>query len=159
MKDLVRCRRLNLKTLIDDAGTAVGLAKRVGLSNGSYLSQLTNPNSNRSFTEKTARQYEEKLGLIDGWLDLPNSPRPQYKSKANTADKLTGEALRSDVRLLDVRSVLDELRLRTCLEHVAGYALTPAQSARVVALAYKSNDATDNLESVIKNLVELIGLV
>ncbi len=40
---------------------------------GAYLADLLKPGSDKSFGEKSARKIEQKLGLYDGELDLPNS--------------------------------------------------------------------------------------
>ena len=44
-----------------------GSADRLGHSGPSYLSQLAN--AHRPVTEKTARKFEQSLGLREGWLD------------------------------------------------------------------------------------------
>lgn len=60
-------RRQNLRLLTAQWGGPTGLAKKLGLSGPSYLSQLTR--GTRPITEKTVRKIEQQLDLPHGWLD------------------------------------------------------------------------------------------
>lgn len=61
-------RRANLRTLIDKHHGPTHLAKLLGLSGPSFLSQIVS--GHRELQEKTARRWEERLGLEPGWLDV-----------------------------------------------------------------------------------------
>ena len=47
--------------------------KRLTGHKGAYLADLLKPGSDKSFGEKAARKIEQRLGLFDGELDIPNS--------------------------------------------------------------------------------------
>lgn len=64
-------RRENLRRLIEDADGPKNLAAKLGYANPSFLVQMAGPHPTREVTEKTARRFEEKLGLPDGSLDWP----------------------------------------------------------------------------------------
>lgn len=63
-------RRANLRLLADRYDGPSQLAAKLQLRHPSYLSQLIGPNPSRDISERTARAYEEKLGLAAGWLDV-----------------------------------------------------------------------------------------
>ncbi len=63
-------RRTNLRLLADTYGGPSLLAAKLQLAHPSYLSQLIGPNPQRNVSERTARTYEERLGLPAGWLDV-----------------------------------------------------------------------------------------
>lgn len=65
-------RRENLRRLIAVRGGANALAKELGYSNASFLSQMCGAKAIRDVTEKTARSFERKLGLPEGHLDREN---------------------------------------------------------------------------------------
>lgn len=80
-------RRENLRRLIEEADGPKNLAEKLGYANPSFLVQMTGPNPTREVTEKTARKYEEKLGLPEGSLDWPvenkgRAPQPTSKPAA-----------------------------------------------------------------------------
>lgn len=65
-------RRRNLALLKGQwGGEWQSLAKKLCVS-PSHLSQIQS--GHRPFTERTARQFEPKLGLAIGWLDSDHSP-------------------------------------------------------------------------------------
>jgi hypothetical protein len=64
-------RRRNLRQVMDDRGGGQALAKALGYSSHSYVSQLTSPTSRARFGEAAARDIEIRLGLPAGSLDLP----------------------------------------------------------------------------------------
>lgn len=61
-------RRENLRALIKEHG-ANRLARKIGYSNASYLSQMAGPAPIRNITESTARKIEEALDLQPFSLD------------------------------------------------------------------------------------------
>lgn len=62
-------RRANLRLVAANLGNDSRLAQRLGY-NRSYVSQLIGANSDYRISEKSARKFEEKLGLASGWLDV-----------------------------------------------------------------------------------------
>lgn len=68
--DIQTVRRRNLRRYISERGTNASVAATLGLSNGTFLSQLLGPNPTRAFSEKLARKFEPLLGLLPGTLDL-----------------------------------------------------------------------------------------
>lgn len=63
-------RRQNLRVLTDKHGGATAVAKRMGWSGPSYVSQLIK--GNRPITEKGAEKIESEFGLAQGWMDQDN---------------------------------------------------------------------------------------
>lgn len=63
-------RRARLRQLMNERG-ANNLARELGYSNASFLSQMAWPNPIRYVTEKTARAYEARLSLPKGHFDQP----------------------------------------------------------------------------------------
>lgn len=68
MKDKLQVRIENLRALSAQWGGPSSLAKKLRLSGPSYISQLIS--GVRPITEKTARKFEQQLGLASGWLDI-----------------------------------------------------------------------------------------
>ncbi len=72
--DIHDIRRLRLKQLISErfGGSAAKFSLEAEVSS-SYLSRIftSNPAHRRNVGEKLARNLERKLGLEDGWLDMP----------------------------------------------------------------------------------------
>lgn len=62
-------RRQNLRKLIEHYGGSTALSQRLGYATPSFLVQQAGPNPTREVTERTARKFEEKLGLPPGALD------------------------------------------------------------------------------------------
>lgn len=75
MRPITDIRRDNLRRLIDDNDGPSAVAIRLGYVNSSFMAQLAGPNPIRNVTEKTARKYEEKLGLPPGWFDTEGAQR------------------------------------------------------------------------------------
>jgi len=71
MDTIYDIRRRNLKQYIEEHGGPTSVAKQLGLSSASYLSQITGSGRNRDLTEKPARRFEEALGLPERWFDEP----------------------------------------------------------------------------------------
>lgn len=64
-------RRENLRKYVAGNGGPGAVAQRLGYANGSFLVQMIGPNPTRNVSERTARDFEEKLGLAEGCLDEP----------------------------------------------------------------------------------------
>ena len=135
MKSVYIQRRENLRELMRTWGGPTSLSKKLGHSNGSYIAQLAGPNPSREVSEKTAREFEVKLGLPVGWLDSehPNSGR-------TLDDQALGEC---------VRAVAAALR-------DAGHSATPDQMADLAALAYEHTKLVGRVDEVF--IVRLVRL-
>lgn len=64
-------RRFHLRRLIAEHGGQTELSKALGYHTSTFLTQMVGPTPIRTITEKTARQYEVKLGLPNLTLDEP----------------------------------------------------------------------------------------
>lgn len=64
-------RRTNLRALIEQHGGVSRLSEKLGYSSPSFLVQQAGPNPSREVTEKSARRFEQKLGLPTGTIDDP----------------------------------------------------------------------------------------
>ena len=71
MKDIFATRLQNLRALLTQWGGPTSLSRKLKLSGPSYLSQVVG--GNRPMTEKTARKWEQQLGLISGWFDVEHA--------------------------------------------------------------------------------------
>lgn len=120
-------RLSNLRRLIDDAGGPSSLAKKLGYSNASFLVQMAGPNPMRKVTEKTARAFEEKLGLPAGYLDQPSgaSAPPAGSTPPPQSVPFTVDLIRL------VGKVLDEEKV----------SLPPPRFADLVAFALVESEA------------------
>lgn len=66
--EIFEIRRENLRKLAQ-VESKTALSKRLGHKHPSFLTQLAGPNPTREITERVAREFEEKLGLMPGYLD------------------------------------------------------------------------------------------
>lgn len=64
-------RRFHLRRLIAEHGGQTELSKALGYHTSTFLTQMVGPTPIRTISEKTARQYEVKLGLPNLTLDEP----------------------------------------------------------------------------------------
>lgn len=131
-------RRKNLRALIAKHGGVSKLARDMGYSNPSFLSQMAGPKPTREITEKSARKLEQAIGLVSGALDRDlSAPAPglaptAQQLKAPRASASAGVQLDGPAAM-----VADVIRLvgDACdAEHVA-----PSMSkfADVVAIVYQ----------------------
>lgn len=75
--DVFKTRRENLRRLAAEWGGPTSLAKKLGHSNGSALSQVIGPHPRRMIGERQARDIERLLQLPLGWLDEEQHGRKQ----------------------------------------------------------------------------------
>jgi hypothetical protein len=128
-------RRAKLRSLIAQWGGPSPLAKKLKLSGPSYLSQLLS--GHRPITEKTARQFENELGLPPGWMD---DERHTNGKPATVDDDLVTRVV------LLVGAALEEAKLT----------VKPAKFADLVAMAYDEAIRTGELsEMFVKRLINL----
>lgn len=62
-------RKINLRTLIARYGGPSALAKKLGYSNATFISQMIGPKPIRPLSEKTCRKIETALELPPMWMD------------------------------------------------------------------------------------------
>ncbi|MQR02348.1 hypothetical protein [Glaciimonas soli] len=73
-KEVVEIRRYHLRHLINRRYKGiVDASKALGYPTASFLVQMLGPHPSKNITSKTARLFEEKLGLDVGTLDEPIS--------------------------------------------------------------------------------------
>jgi hypothetical protein len=96
-------RRHNLTRLIsrDFSGNRSEMARAYDSENPKpqYFSDLLRASSGKSFGEKVARKIEERVGLQNGQLDIPNSPLlfdDLRRQKAKTVLRAVIEELTQD---------------------------------------------------------------
>ena len=85
-RKLDRLRLANLELLVEEAGTAAALARRVG-TNESYLSQIrrqlpTAKGTPRSIGDDLAEKLESGMGKPMGWMDEPHIPLAQLQAES-----------------------------------------------------------------------------
>lgn len=157
MATIYQIRRENLRHLIR-RDSAKSIAATLGYSNASYISQLAGPTPTRELKEDTARDFERKMKLAPGWLDVERDEygnqivRPQGPVTAT-------EKAPPPVRETKVLSMLDTDRLTYCLNEVTNQASGKLPSNKVmdiVTMAYEAKEleGTD-LEVYIKRLIKL----
>lgn len=136
--DTQQIRRMNLRRLVAEHEGMNSLARALGLTKGAYISQLLTEPPVRTVSEKTARAWEKKLGLPEGWMDGAAQSTPAATTIDSTilAQVLTevSEALRS-----------------------ARVALTPAQTAELVAMQYSDAHAAGRVD--VSRVKAIVGLL
>lgn len=136
-RDMQEVRRAALKVLIAQWNGPTSLAKKLGLSGPSYLSQLLS--GARPVTEKCARKFEAQLDLSQGWMDQEHDD-----TKAKPAP-------------VDTHLVTAVIKMvGACLEE-ASMQVKPEKFSDLVAMAYEETLAHGGpSEAFIKRLIKLI---
>jgi transcriptional regulator with XRE-family HTH domain len=128
LEELSQVRLRNLKAVCDQR-SVTGVARALGFTNNSYVSQILH--GRRAITEKFCRKAEKQLGLSAGWLDRD---RP-----------LPGGQIELDAVLLNACQLV--------LGKVQGSEkLTDMQKSRILAMMYSSGSADHALA------VQLVGI-
>lgn len=78
-------RRKNLRAIIEKQGGVSKLARAMGYSNPSFLSQMAGPKPTREITEKSARKLETAMGLPTGALDHDETVYPTGELQTQAA--------------------------------------------------------------------------
>ena len=101
-------RRVNLGRLIErDYRGNISSAARQYRAGQNYFSALLK--GGKSFGEKTARKIESRLGLLDGQLDIPDSPLiHDHHRRDRTRDELNAEI--DDLSVEERRETLELVR-------------------------------------------------
>lgn len=135
MKTLFDKRRDALRQLSVERGGPTRLARDLGYTNGTYLSQLIGQNPSRTVGERLARSIEEKLELAEGFLDGTPAEPPG----------LNDDKLEASLRAVSIAAA--EL----------GQRLTAPQQAKLVALVYsQALGSTMPDGAYIKRLMKLL---
>lgn len=168
--DIYEIRKANLRVLMEDAGGPNNLAKRLSLSNPSFLSHLAGPRPTRTITEKTARKIESTMGLTENWLDSPLGSRITYASVkpklqliAETPPRFDEDSpanspvVNPQQSLKTPEVALDQTRLALCVEKVllVGETLSPKQMSKIITVIYSSAQKVEDLDNTIQSLVDL----
>lgn len=139
MDDVTHRRRVNLRAVIDSRGSPTAVAKVLKLSGPSWLSQLTH--GTRPFSEKTARKFEQALGLKSGYLD-----QDHY-------NQLSGARVNVDVPL--VSGVLEAVNSALA---DAGLTLTVSQLGAVADVVFDQAVKHGSIDGdLVRKIVALIG--
>lgn len=157
MKEIYAVRRDNLRAYIRDHGGATSVAKALGRTNASTLSQLVGSNATRLMGEKSARDYERKLALPVGWFDVQRDALGRVAVNVPPADLPQAHI---EPVAVERSTLLDEDRLQFCLDSAQGAPsankLKPGKLMAVVTLAYDSSRPVgDDLKRLIERLVQL----
>ena len=89
--DVWQIRLANLLSLIDEAGNASELARRIG-SDPNYISQIISPKAKRNVGHSFARRIEKAFGKPSGWMDQIH--HGETRAALPAAPKLSKETLK-----------------------------------------------------------------
>ena len=153
---LAETRRTNLRALAEIHGSAK-LSVLLGYRQPSFLSQMIGPNPTREVTEKSARDYEVKMGLPDGYLDRPLFPATQQVAPADVVPVPPPGGGDSDVQRA-ITLAADTIALAGVLIQRENVTLTPAQFAKLIAIEILDAAERDYKprEAHLKQLLEFI---
>lgn len=135
MVSIDEVRRERLRQLVEKQGGAASLAKLLGHSGPSYISQVLS--GRRKLGEKAARKIEEQLDLEDRYFDSADGELPfagTDRSLIATVIRAVGQALAAEQ--VDVE---------------------PAKFAELVALAYEQAAPSGHID--VEHLRRLIKLL
>jgi hypothetical protein len=139
-KDVLDIRRERLRELMRVRGGPGALAKKLGYSSGSYLSQVAGPTPTREISERVARAMEKLLTLPDGYLDREDDA-PTSVPAVDVQAPLVADIVRV------VLDVIDDSKQRPSGEKIA----------QVVALAYEQAAVTGHVDrEYVRRLLKLV---
>ena len=140
MADINEIRRANLKKLVLDNEGMANLGRKLGMAKGAYLWQIIAEPPVRYLSEKTARKWERKLHLEEGWLDRDPGVKPPPVPQAVNA-----------TLLVQAITAVGE-----ALKH-AKLTLAPIQQADLITMQYTDALATGRVDSDrLQRIVDLI---
>lgn len=178
--DLYQTRIANARRVFKERGGLAPVAKLMGYSGSSALSQIFGPNPTRTPGEKIARKLESVLGLPTGSLDefvpgvtdgyeampLRGAPNPgaRHKYPNITQPKAVGAGTGSACANNGYTGVLNPEQLRQSIELVNRLIVEQKLSvasdrfSSLVAMAYNDAQEHDGVprESLLRNVVQLI---
>jgi hypothetical protein len=133
-------RRANLQRIIEQRGGTNVVAKILGYTNGSFLTQMTGPNPERHVSEVSARKYESTLGLPLMSLDAPTDViDAQHIIKREKAPQgMTNAQLADLIRHIGARCEVEHVELPT------------SKFANLVALAITQPESVDDIIALLK---------
>ncbi|MFZ6767786.1 hypothetical protein ACO0LM_11950 [Undibacterium sp. Di26W] len=152
-------RLANVRLLIKEYGNTTRLAEKLELSGPSYLSQIAGANPIRTINEKKAREMEEKLGLVENWMDSPQT-MATYRVAGEKKPKTTPTVAYTAAPAARAE-VYNPLRLESCVELVITHAdkISSKQTAKIILNAYNSGKNGEELARHIADLVELTSSI
>ena len=151
-------RRENLRRYIaESSATSIAIAKQLGMATGSYLSQIVGNQPTRKLHEDKAREFEKKLNLPAGWLDIE---RDAYSNEMGGVGRVrTSNAAPEPA---PKAGVLDHDRVVSIAAAVSEFAtefgtkISNEKLSSIIRLALEFNDQDcDALRTHIRSLVKL----
>ena len=121
MSDIEETRRKNLRRIVNEHEGMNTLGRKLGYARGAFISQMLTDPPTRPFSEKTARKFERKLRLQEGFFDKPPTPMGSVAAPL--------QALNPAVLTAALGAVFDALK-------AAKVTPSTAQMADVVMMAY-----------------------
>lgn len=139
--EISEIRRMNLRRLVSEHGGMGHLARKLGLTRGSYISQMLMDPPVRPISEKVVRKWESLLRLPTGWFD----GQPRANAGATHPAQVDAPVLTAVLS-----EVLDALR-------AAKINLSPAGISELVALHY--SDAVSSGRVDPDRIRRIVGLI
>lgn len=151
MATIYEIRRDNLRAYIRDNGGPTSVAKALGLSSASYLSQLTGRNKSRDLSEKRAREYERLLHLPDGWFDVERDAMGRPLGQKHTSEPAVSAPRPQAGRMAVCASAV------FAAVHESKADLPPSKFEEMVRLVFEAADDKDEdeLQEFARRLVHL----
>jgi hypothetical protein len=139
-KTVFDTRRERFRAVIEARGGPKIIAKKLGYSSTSYISQTTGKNPTRVINEKPARAIEQLLGLPAGYLDHEDDA-PGGAPSIDVQAPLVAEIVQH------VMSIIEDRKQRPSAEKIAG----------VVALAYEHATSAGKVDrEFVQRLLRLV---
>lgn len=160
LSKIATVRRDNLRTLCEVNGSAAALSKKLGYRSASFMSQMIGPNPTREVTEKSAREFEARLALPAGSMDIEGwdgrSPAAQQVPPAGSTSPATPPP--ADGAAPNYGVVADVIRVIGAVSASEGVSVPPVKFPDLVALGFADSMEHGGVprENYIKQLVQLL---
>ena len=151
MRSMREIRRANLRILVDDAGSQVELAARVGKDKNQIHQWLLDPSqpAARGMRDQTARAIEKKCNRPEGWMDH------EHDAASGVAEEAAVYQVDRDAALL--RSAILITERAFAAKRVS---VTPEARAEITLAAYDMLREGQNVQSaqrVVARLLQAFG--
>lgn len=160
LSKIATIRRDNLRTLCNIHGTSA-LSRRLGYRSPSFLSQMVGPKPAREVTEKSAREFEQRLEMPEGTLDregwdptMPEHPvAPQSLMPLPVATPVAADPVTANASV-----VSDVIRVISAVSASEQVNVSPSKFPDVVAMSFADSMEHGGVprESFIKQLIHLL---